>query len=269
MWGSKILFSYWWSQIYITSQPSFYEQICALVSIWSRGIYRHSTQQHGFCLGWWLSETMSAILGNLHHSRAHLMNSMDFTLAGGGGCTQGGTRGEGREGAQSSAGQRGAHQGESSRERERRAESRELETLAERVYREQLKQDIISQQIFSFLKTLLSETASGQDKTELKLEAEVQNQSNISWFEKSLHHQPGWRKLKRGTFRTSAKIYEELSCCETRVISPKKTGCLDSNLRILIEREDRKSEEKCIWPPSSSAFVFPLLLLRPQLSPGD
>ena len=84
---------------------------------------------------------MSAILGNLHQSRAHIMNSMDFTLAGGGGCTQGGRR-EGREGAQSSAGQRGAHQGESSRERERRAESRELETLAERVYGEQLEQDI-------------------------------------------------------------------------------------------------------------------------------
>ena len=103
---------------------------------------------------------MSAILGNLHQSRAHIMNSMDFTLAGGGGCTQGGRR-EGREGAQSSAGQRGAHQGESSREREWRAESRELgtlaeispesrelETLTERVYGEQLKQDIISQKIF-------------------------------------------------------------------------------------------------------------------------
>ena len=125
---------------------------------------------------------MSAILGNLHQSRAHIMNSMDFTLAGGGGCTQGGRR-EGREGAQSSAGQRGAHQGESSRERERRAESGEqrarnisgdftreqrARNITERVYGEQLKQDIISQKIFSFLETLLSETASGQDKTELK-----------------------------------------------------------------------------------------------------
>ena len=90
------------------------------------------------------------------------MNSMDFTLAGGGGCTQGGRR-EGREGAQSSAGQRGAHQGESSRERERRAESSKHN--GESLRRAAQAGHHQSTDLFRFcLEPLVSDTAYGQDQ---------------------------------------------------------------------------------------------------------
>ena len=94
------------------------------------------------------------------------MNSMDFTLAGGGGCTQGGRR-EGREGAQSSAGQRGAHQGESSRESERRFHQRVESSKhnGESLRRAAQAGHHQSTDLFRFcLEPLVSDTAYGQDQ---------------------------------------------------------------------------------------------------------
>lgn len=111
-------------------------------------------------------------------------------------------RGEGggsvqRRTARRSPGRELARERAESRELETLAEispeSGELETLAERVYGEQLEQDITSQQIFfTSAKNLLSVTLHpAKIRIGLKLEAEVKQKSNISWFEKSLHHQPG------------------------------------------------------------------------------